>query len=234
MRVHWIVPGVTLAAWLATGSLWGAGKKRQPEASPLDRYVQESVARGEPARTPAPGSVWTPDAGLGGLGLDLRAAHVDDLITIVVAENASAVASGAVKTQRSSSLNASVAALAKKSNPSGALANLAAVSGASSLNGEGSTSRETTITTTMTARVTRVLPNGYLLVEGHKVVGVNAEEQVITLRGIVRPADLAPDNSVPSDRLAQLEVSVNGKGIVGSTIRRPMFLYRLLLGILPF
>ena len=54
------------------------------------------------------------------------------------------------------------------------------------------------------------------------------------VRGIVRPLDLAPDNSVASDRLAQMEVSVNGKGVLGDAIRRPNFLYRLLLGILPF
>ena len=37
-----------------------------------------------------------------------------------------------------------------------------------------------------------------------------------------------------SDRLGQLEVRVNGKGVVGDAIKRPFFLYRLLLGLLPF
>ena len=110
---------------------------------------------------------------------------------------------------------------------------MAGLTGGSSIDGQGSTSRETTITTTLTGRVTRVLPNGYLLVEGRKVVGVNAEEQVVSIRGIVRTVDLAQDNSVTSDRMAQMEVSVNGKGVVGSTVRRPMFLYRLLMGLLP-
>ena len=106
--------------------------------------------------------------------------------------------------------------------------------GGTSLDGQGTTSRETTLTTTLTARVARVLPNGYLLVEGRKLVGVNAEQQVVSVRGVVRPLDLAPDNSIASDRLAQMEVSVNGKGVVGSSVRRPMLLYRLLLGLLPF
>jgi hypothetical protein len=39
---------------------------------------------------------------------------------------------------------------------------------------------------------------------------------------------------VRSDRLANLEIHVNGKGVVGDAIRRPHFLYRLLLGLLPF
>jgi flagellar L-ring protein precursor FlgH len=50
----------------------------------------------------------------------------------------------------------------------------------------------------------------------------------------VRPADLGPNNVVPSDLIAQLEVSVNGKGVVGDAIRRPFILYRVLMGLLPF
>jgi flagellar basal body L-ring protein FlgH len=50
----------------------------------------------------------------------------------------------------------------------------------------------------------------------------------------VRPADLDPTNTVQSDRVAQMEVQVNGKGVIGDSIRRPWFLYRLILGLLPF
>jgi flagellar L-ring protein precursor FlgH len=90
------------------------------------------------------------------------------------------------------------------------------------------------LTATLTARVTHVLPNGYLVVEGAKHVQVNSENQVISVRGIVRPYDLDPTNSISSDRLAQMEVRVNGKGVIGDSIHRPFFLYRLLLGLLPF
>jgi flagellar L-ring protein precursor FlgH len=103
-----------------------------------------------------------------------------------------------------------------------------------SLQGQGSTSRGTTLTTTLSARVTDVLPNGYLVVEGVKRVQVNSENQIITIRGVVRPFDLDLTNSVASDRIAQMEVQVNGKGVVGDSIHRPFFLYRILLGLLPF
>jgi flagellar L-ring protein precursor FlgH len=82
--------------------------------------------------------------------------------------------------------------------------------------------------------VTDVLPNGYLVVEGVKRVQVNSENQIITIRGVVRPFDLDLTNSVASDRIAQMEVQVNGKGVVGDSIHRPFFLYRILLGLLPF
>jgi flagellar L-ring protein precursor FlgH len=86
----------------------------------------------------------------------------------------------------------------------------------------------------MTARVTHVLPNGGLVLEGSKEIQVNSEHQTITVRGVIRPDDIDTTNSVPSTRLEQLEVHVNGKGVVGDAIKRPFILYRILLGLLPF
>ena len=50
----------------------------------------------------------------------------------------------------------------------------------------------------------------------------------------MRPADVGSDNTVRSDHLGQLELRVNGKGVVGDAIKRPFILWRLLLGLLPF
>jgi flagellar L-ring protein precursor FlgH len=171
---------------------------------------------------------------LGDLARDLRASQVDDLVTIVVAENASAVSTGTVKTARTSSANNSITSLVGKKSAGGALANLTNLSGATSLNGQGTTTRTTTLSATLTARVTSQLPNGYLVVEGSKVVLVNGEKQTVTVRGVVRPADLSTDNSIQSNRLAQMEVNIDGKGVVNDSIHRPFFLYRILLGLLPF
>lgn len=108
------------------------------------------------------------------------------------------------------------------------------IGGESSLDGQGETSRETLLRTTVSARVTHVLPNGLLVVEGRKAVRVNAEMQLVTVRGLVRALDVSPANSVFSDQLAELEIGVNGKGVVGDAVRRPNILYRILIGILPF
>jgi len=222
---------VAFSAWAIAA---GNGKK-QPEPTPLDRYIEEALSRqNTDARGNSTGSLWIPSSRLIDLGSDLRAAQVNDMITILVTENASAVANGATKTQRQSSLNASITALGGPKNPAGALANLANTSSASKLDGEGSTSRSTSITTTLSARVTQVLPNGYLVIEGAKEVGVNSERQLVTLRGVVRPADLTSNNIIRSDQIAQMELRVNGKGVVNDAVRRPFILYRILMGLLPF
>jgi flagellar L-ring protein precursor FlgH len=224
---------IAIASTVFTGGAADSKKTKKPELSPLDKYAAEAAQQAE-GQTPTVGSLWTPSAQFADLGRDLKASQVNDLVTIVVAESASAVSTGATKTQRTSSATNSVAALAGITKATGPLANLANMSGSQSLDGSGTTSRQTTITTTLSARVTHVLPNGYLVLEGSKEIQVNSEHQTVTVRGVVRPADLASDNSVPSNRLAQMEIRLNGKGVVGDAIRRPFILYRILLGLLPF
>lgn len=203
-------------------------------ASPLDRYVSEATAASAESSAVSPGSLWIPGSRLADAARDVRASQVDDIVTIIVAEKASAVASGTTKTARSSSTQNSVSALAGVTRAAGPWANLAGASGNTQLSGQGTTSRDVTLSTNLTARVTRVLPNGAMLVEANKDISINSERQTISVRGVVRPADLAADNTVSSDRLADLEIRVNGKGVVGDAIKRPFFLYRLLLGLLPF
>jgi len=207
---------------------------KPPEPSALQQYIDETLRQSQNAPTSSPGSLWQPGAPLLNLFRDPKAYRLNDLVTITVVENLSALTSGTTKTQRASTTAASVGALGHKFGGSSALANLANLTGSTTLDGEGSTMRQTSLTTAMSARVVGVLPNGYLVVEGRKTVQVNSEQQVIAVRGVVRPIDLASDNSIQSDRLAQMEVSVNGKGVVGDVVRRPSFLYRLLLGLLPF
>jgi flagellar L-ring protein FlgH len=224
-----------LMCMLLFASGLAAAKKPKPvETSPLDRYVTAAEAHSAVAASTTPGSIWLPGSRLADAARDVRASQVDDLLTIVVAEQASAVTTGTTKTQRTSSTKNSIAALAGATKAAGALANLAGVSGDTQLAGQGTTSRETTLSTTLTARVTHVLPGGALVLEATKDVQINSERQTITVRGVVRPTDIDATNSVQSNRVGQLEVRVNGRGVVGDAIRRPFILYRLLLGLLPF
>jgi flagellar L-ring protein precursor FlgH len=212
-----------------------ASGKKPADSGSLDRYINEALGRTPtgPAQNSA-GSLWTPSSRLTDLGTDLRATHVDDIITVVVNEKASAVATGATKTARASNVKSSVTGLAGVKSPAGALANLANASSSSALDGQGTTSRGTSLSTNLSARITHVLPNGFLVIEGTKDVQINSERQMVTVRGVVRPTDLTTGNVIHSDQIAQMEIRVNGKGVVGDAIRRPFFLYRLLLGILPF
>ncbi len=210
-------------------------KLKEKPPSALDKYIQEAslplASNGQVAEN---GSVWSPAARFSELAADLRSRRVDDIVTIVVQESASAVSTGQSKTSRASTASANIASLAGITRPTGRLANLAKLGSTATLDGEGTTSRQTTLVTTVSARVTHVLVNGNMVIEGTKNLTVNSENQVITVRGVIRPIDLDTTNSIPSARIAQMELQVNGKGIVNDAVHRPNILYRLLLGILPF
>ncbi|HLJ47623.1 MAG TPA: flagellar basal body L-ring protein FlgH [Bryobacteraceae bacterium] len=209
--------------------------KQQKQESALDKYLEQVHA--SPAMTTpvsSPGSIWNQSARFSDLAMDLRAKRVGDEVTVLVSENSSAVATGDVKTQRQSSVNSSITALAGVKKATGALANLANANTQTQLQGQGSTTRTATLTATLTAHVVEVLPNGNLLIESVKHIQVNSEDQTITVRGIIRPIDVQNDNTVPSARVGQMELRVNGKGVVADAIRRPNFLYRFILGLLPF
>jgi flagellar L-ring protein precursor FlgH len=209
-------------------------KKKSAEPSALDRYLQEALKQPATPVVPSAGSLWSPASRLTEVGADVRAAQVDDLVTVVVNEQASAVATGATKTSRASAAKSDISALGGPKSATGAAQNLLNLASSQSLDGSGTTSRGATLTTTLSARVTHVLPNGYLVLEGTKEVMVNSEHQEVTVRGVIRPADLTTGNVISSNQIAQMEIKINGKGVVNDAVRRPNILYRILLGILPF
>ncbi|HEY2842940.1 MAG TPA: flagellar basal body L-ring protein FlgH [Bryobacteraceae bacterium] len=232
---------MTTAAFIAIGaSLCGLAlaaekPKKLPPESALDQMLKQiTAAQGTEQKAVRPGSLWTPTAQFSDLTSDLRARRTGDIVTIQVNESASAVSSGTVKTARNSSVQSSIAAAGGITRAVGPLANLAKVGTNTALDGQGTTTRDTTITATISAIVTQVLPNGSLVISGTKNVRVNSENQVLAVRGIVRPVDLTTANVVPSDRIAEMEIQVNGKGVIADSVKRPFILYRLILGLLPF
>jgi len=209
-------------------------KPKSQEKPSLEQYVQEVNLKSQQASTASPGSIYTVTGRLADGFRDVRASQTYDLVTILVSDNSSAASTGVTNTSRKSSVAASITALAGPKSATGALSNLANASNSQQLQGQGTTSRGTTLTATVTAEVTAVLPNGNLVVQGQKEIAVNSEKQVITVRGIIRPDDLSPVNSIPSDRVARMEILVNGKGVVNDAVKRPFILYRILLGLLSF
>jgi flagellar L-ring protein precursor FlgH len=180
----------------------------------------------------SPGSLYSASGRLADNARDVRAGEVNDIVTIIVNEAASAIVSGTSNSSRKSSANASITGAYGITTPK--LTNLLGLSNDTELAGSGTTSRNLTLSTTISARVVEVQSNGNLVIEGTKDIGVNSDKQTITVHGVVRPADLSSANMVNSVQVANLQVKVTGKGVVGDAVRRPNVLYRLLLGLLPF
>lgn len=97
----------------------------------------------------------------------------------------------------------------------------------------GTTQQSGVLSTRLAAYVKKVYPNGNLLIEAVRYIRMNEAGHKIILRGIVRPEDIGPDNSVPSSRIANLEIIYNGKGYMVDA-SSPGWFTRLLAKIWPF
>ncbi len=99
--------------------------------------------------------------------------------------------------------------------------------------GDGKTARNDKLEATIPCQVKKVLPNGDLFIEGGKTLQVNAEESHLYLSGVVRPYDIAMDNTVSSNRVLDARVDFSGRGVI-SDKQSPGLLHRGLDAAWPF
>ncbi len=78
--------------------------------------------------------------------------------------------------------------------------------------GEGKHESSGDVRATITARVTAVLDNGNLVIEGRRSIKINADTKVILISGIIRPVDVSSENTVRSERIHNFRVGIEGEG----------------------
>lgn len=183
------------------------------------------------------GSIW--QAASTGITEDFKARRQGDIITIVISEVASASKEAKTDTKRGSTVNAGIPnfmgleTVGLLKNNIGDLSKLINASVDSEFQGSGSTSRKENLYATISARVVDVIPNGNLMIEGRRNVKVNNEEQEIVLEGIVRPRDIAADNTVNSIYVADAKIRYSGRGII-SDRQSPGWLMNIVDKLWPF
>lgn len=161
------------------------------------------------------GSLWNNSGST--MFTDPKARDVGDLITVLVEEKASATRSLGTKKSKSSSRKTGLDAfLGAESNifPKAGITPTAAVdiSDSKNFDGSGSTTNSDTLSASVTAVVTRVYPNGNMKIIGRRQVTINHQPQELTFTGVIRPFDIAPDNTVSSAKVAQAVISYGGGG----------------------
>ena len=134
---------------------------------------------------------------------------VGNLITVVVTENNQASSGASTERSKDSRVRTDwdFGALIPR-----VVANATDMRGRDEFKGQGVTSRNGRLVMDVTARIEEVLPNGTMRIVGTKRIRVNDEETEITIRGIVRPLDITPDNRIDSARIADMEVDFKGTG----------------------
>lgn len=182
------------------------------------------------------GSVWRGQ--LTSLFVDQRANHIGDIVTVKIVEVSQASEKATTDTTRDSETSAGISNFfGLETNPNGPWKTPnTLISGGMKKNdfsGSGETTRGGSLSATITARVMDVLPNGNLAIEGKREIYVNNEKKEILLQGIIRPRDIAYDNSIFSTQVADAKVIYTGIGVVAEK-QRPGWMARLLDFAWPF
>lgn len=232
----WLAAGCTMMLLLTPALSYARKKKKQAPVTfqqSLDTYVRQAQ---QAVANPAPtmGSIWNPNGALAQLPRDDKAFRPGDLVTINIIEQTTAQSSGNVKTSRTFNASSGISALFGQIGPAAGINNIFSPNSARALNGQAQTQSTSSLATNVAATVVDVLPNNYLVVQATRTVEVDNEEQQVVLRGIARPSDIGPDNSIPSTALADLSVQVIGKGVITDDTRPPNKVIRAILRVVGF
>ncbi|MFP5227008.1 MAG: flagellar basal body L-ring protein FlgH, partial [Acidobacteriota bacterium] len=214
------------ASSAVAGKTKATGQGNTPPDLALNQYIAHVRAE-KAAEVLTPGSIWSASGRLTSLVSDVKAMRAHDPIAVVVSESLAASTDGTVKNQRASTANSQVSALLGKLKASNALNNLLNQSSASSLNAQGQSVTNSSISTTLGGEVADVLPNGMLVIQVVRQLTFNQQTQLIRLRGLVRPEDVNAQNQVLSTAITDMELEVVGKGIVNDATYRQNPVVRL-------
>lgn len=164
---------------------------------------------------------------------DVKARRVGDTITILLNERMQASKSASTDASKDTTVdtgNPLLLGSAVTRNAKEILSNQWETEQAFS--GSGSSSQSNQLDGSITVTVAEVYPNGNLLVSGEKWLTLNQGEEYVQVTGIVRPADISTDNSIPSFKVADARITYSGNGAVADS-NRPGLIARLFIKFWP-
>jgi flagellar L-ring protein FlgH len=187
---------------------------------PAQDHNPQPVARALPPPTPrTDGAIYQAGQQME-LFADLKARRVGDVVTIVLNESTNASKNAITKTAKTSSVaNTGPTLFGRTPTTGGVPIFTSSMDGKTSFDGEGSSTQSNSLAGSLTVTVTDVQANGNLVVQGDKTLKLNQGDEFVHISGVLRPADIATNNTVTSDKLADARISYSGKGAVDSSNR---------------
>jgi flagellar L-ring protein precursor FlgH len=228
-----------MTKWVALLVLLTAcGPRHIQPFTPRERkYNQGKYAQADPNKRPSEGSLFSD--GMGGLLEDTRAVRVGDVVLIRLTEDADASGQSSTDLQRENKMKLGIEAVLgivpaiTAAHPNIDPKQMLSFLSESDFTGKGDTKRKGQLSGSIAVRVARELPNGDLYIEGTKVMLLNNEEYHLYISGVVRPADIGPDNAVASTRVADAQIEFTGRGDIADQQRKG-WLSRTLDDVNPF
>lgn len=189
-----------------------AKQARGPDPAFAPTYAQP------PAPPVANGSIFQAANGYSALTNGARAAMVGDIVTITLVEKTQAVKANSASTDRSGNITATPAV----TGPISHLFKGSDVSGGAgaTFTGKGAAAQSNQLDGEISVTVAQIYPNGTMLVRGEKLLTLNRGDENINITGLIRCADVGPDNRVLSTRVADARITYSGKGEIARASRQ--------------
>ena len=166
----------------------------------------------EPAPQPSNGAIYQSNREVA-LFENPIAHHVGDIVTIVLNEQTAAQKSSSTNTNKSTADTLpGMTLLGKALTVHGVPVMSNSIADSAKFAGEGDSAQSNSLQGYITVTVQKVLPNGNLYVKGEKWIGINQGSEYVRVTGVIRPIDLASDNSIPSSQVANARIAYGGKG----------------------
>lgn len=224
MKIYLLIP-------ICTAFFFGgcAAKLTDPDidfAPPA--YVEQLPSKEDQKDYASVGSIF--GQGENPLFTDHKAMHVNDIVTIVISETAKSSQTGSKQLTESDSSNLGAGTFSygggnsvvnKAKNELNNLSNIGF--GASSDNtfkGQGSATKDATFTTTISARIIKVLENGNYYIYGKREILVDEQKQIIQVGGVIRPYDIDQNNRISSAQVSDAKILYKTEGDVEHSTQR--------------
>jgi len=192
-------------------------------------YVDEMPTRVNENLASNPGSLF--GQGDNPLFADLKAMHVNDVVTVTITEKTaqSSTAKKSNSKESASNLGAGIISAPFGGAVGGAInrvtdkaASIGFEAGStSSFEGSGTNTRNETFTTTISARIIKVMNNGNYFIEGSRELLLNGEKQLVQISGVIRPYDIDQYNNVDSKYIADAKILYKTEGEIDQSTTKP-------------
>jgi len=155
---------------------------------------------------------------------DHKAMHVHDIVTVVISEAAQSSSTaakslseddstnlgGGVFTATRPGINGAVGAAVDKLNGLGGIG--FSTTSSSAFSGAGSATKDASFTTTVSARIVKVLQNGNYFISGSREILIDRQKQIIQLSGVIRPYDIDQNNRINSAQMSEAKILYKTQG----------------------
>ena len=143
---------------------------------------------------------------------DIKARQVGDLLTVVLDEQTDASKSASTEITKDNSTDIAAPTVLGKDITLNGNPLSTKLDSANDFSGESDSEQSNNLQGSITVTVAQVLPNGNLVIQGEKWIAINQGDEYVRLRGIVRPVDIGPTNTISSTQVANAQITYKGKG----------------------